>query len=165
MSGGTIQMVGSEDDGGVKALSGKSWNRFIPFSPAWRERKIARKMKLTAPTQNPAPPTQLQAQSEAQPKSQIKLYKKLLRQPQQQEIAPAQQTSVRTRTGLQDQHQVPQKALAQYALHDNKGAVGWSPPTPSVDRPYPNREYVNGQRVLAQYGHHTDKWAVKHPVY
>ncbi|KAK0513423.1 hypothetical protein JMJ35_004409 [Cladonia borealis] len=36
---------------------------------------------------------------------------------------------------------------------------------PSPIWPYPRREYVNGHRVLAQYGHHDNKWAVKHPVY
>ncbi|KAI4141159.1 MAG: hypothetical protein LQ341_003586 [Variospora aurantia] len=56
-------------------------------------------------------------------------------------------------------------SLAQYPHHDNKGAVGWVPPKPSPDSPYPRNTYVNGQRVLAQYGHPDDKWGVKHPVY
>ena len=56
------------------------------------------------------------------------------------------------------------KSLAQYAHHDEKGAVRGTPPAPTYT-PYPYNERVGQGRVLAQYPHHDDKWAVKHPVH
>ena len=56
------------------------------------------------------------------------------------------------------------KNLAQYAYHDEKGAVGRALPR-ATHRSYPKNEYVGKDRVLAQYPHHDDKWAVKYPVY
>lgn len=78
---------------------------------------------------------------------------------------PRAATAPQTRTTTAPEPRTATKSLAQYGIHDNKGAVGWVAPTPSPYRLYPIRQHVNGHHVVAQYGHNTDKWAVKHPVY
>ena len=69
-------------------------------------------------------------------------------------------TPVATATAPQTRTKKIKKSLAQYAHHDNKGAVGWVAP-PSTNQPYPHRQHAQGQRVLAQYAHHDNKGAVR----
>ncbi|KFY33727.1 hypothetical protein V494_07386 [Pseudogymnoascus sp. VKM F-4513 (FW-928)] len=59
------------------------------------------------------------------------------------------------------QSPAPTRSLAHYPLYDGKGAVGAPRGELTPGRSYPYREFVGGQRVLAQYGHVSDKWAAK----
>lgn len=115
------------------------WLRSIPFTPSWREERKAR----SGPEIGVAGPTKPKTEERKRTATKV--------------AAPNKEPEI-------GQGKKASKILAQYAHHNGKGAVGWTPPTPTYE-PYPYNKYVGGKRVLAQYSHHDDKWAVKHPVW
>ena len=128
-----------------KTPKNKPWTRLIPFTRSWQERRRSRKQNLnTSVVPSTGASTPLQAPT----------------------LTPTTQVITQTKTEEPEKSKQKQKSLAQYAHHDGKGAVGWVAPAPTTAyREYPLQERVGGQRVLAQYGHNNDKWAVKHAVY
>lgn len=137
------------------AHSKSSWTRIFPFSRSWREQRKAHKIGSIAAV--------------GPPNSRIEEPDRLPQSNQHSEVAAtpkANQTRLATqiKTNIEPQNRL-EKTLAQYAYHDNKGSTGWSPPTPSPDRPCPRNEFVRGKRVVAHYPHYDNKGAVKYPVY
>jgi hypothetical protein len=154
---GTTAEAGKTEPLDVRS-NGKKWNRFIPFTRSWKEQRKARKtgpeIVIGNDSQTPEDAVAPSLPPEQQPEPEV------VEPLQQKAPPPAPATRVATLEPPTRPQTKTEKILAQYGHHDNKGAVGWTPPEPSVDRPYPVREYVGGKKVLAQYAHHDNKGAV-----
>lgn len=129
----------------------KKWNRFVPFTKAWSARRKAQKGVIIPPEIGNVP-TASSANKEAKTEADVS-------NATQTEPEPKPQVITATATNSIGQDEIRKTlTVAQYPHHDDKFAAGRIAPEPRYQS-YPYKSHIGGERVLASYGHVSDKWA------